>query len=504
MKRTSLLALIFILLFSIVYSFEERGATTAHAQAQQGEVTASSLFVRADAASNARIIGGLQKGAKVEIHATKGDWHQIRFNNGWGHIHKGFVKTASSSSAEAASGTGEVTAGSLRVRSGPSTSHRVVGSLSRGQKVDITATSGDWLKIKVGSSEGFVHGSYINTGDSSGSSEKTASSSAATGEITASSLNVRSGPSTSNRIVGSLSRGDKVDLQEKSGDWYKISSGYIHSSFVNTEGSGPSSGGSAPEAATTKGEVTANSLNVRSEPSTSSSIVGSLTRGTQVDIHEQNGNWYTIKRGNGWAYVHASYVREVGTSSGSSGSGSGSLSGKTIFLDPGHGGRDPGAVVQGNIYEKTIALNLSQKVRQRLEAEGARVVMSRTGDSYLSGGQRVAAANQSGADLFISIHANAFPNSSASGAEVLYSSAGKHPNDSRMLALELQSSITDGTGLRNRGTVNRSLAVLTGPNMPSVLIEPGFMTNSGDLSVLLNEQDKLASNIVNGLKRYYQ
>ncbi|SDO06334.1 SH3 domain-containing protein [Alkalicoccus daliensis] len=511
MKRTTVLVLIFILFITLFHGIEQTKDNTAYAQGvTQGEITASSLFVRADASPTAKIIGGFSKGAKVEIHETKNSWYKVRFNNGWGYIHSGYVKTAAAASNQSSSlGTGEITASSLNIRSAASTSASITGSVKRGAKVELLEKKGEWYKIKSGSREGFVHGSYVKVSGNADSSSKKAegSSNVTKGEITASSLNVRSSASTSASIISSLKRGATVDLHEKSGNWYKIKVGntwgYIHDSYVKTAGSGSANTAPAESSKTTTGEVTASSLNVRAEASTSAKITGSLTRGTRVEIHEKNNNWYTIKTNGSWGYVHASYVREVSANAGTTGSGTGSLSGKTIFLDPGHGGKDPGAVA-GNVYEKTITLSLSHKIKQKLEAEGARVVMSRADDRFISIGNRVTQANQSGANLFISVHTNAFPNAAASGAEVLYSAAGKHPNDSRMLALELQSAIANGMNFRNRGTVNRSLQVLTGPNMPAVLIEPGFITNSGDLAKLVNEQDKLAGEVVKGLKNYYK
>ncbi|WP_280770598.1 SH3 domain-containing protein [Salipaludibacillus daqingensis] len=480
-----------------------------------GEVTASNLNVRASASSSASIISSLRRGTKVDLLGKSGSWYKIKVGSRDGYIHSNFVKVSSSSSGSDSSsggssssdlGTGEITASNLNVRASASSSASIISSLRRGTKVDLLGKSGSWYKIKVGSRDGYIHSNFVKASTSSSGSDSSSggssSSNLGSGEVTASNLNVRASASSSASIISSLRRGTKVDLLGKSGSWYKIKvgsrDGYIHDSFVKASTS--SSGSDSSSSTLGNGEVTATNLNVRASASSSSSIISSLRRGTTVNLHEKTGNWYKIKVGSRWGYIHADYVK-MANQTGNSSSGSGNLSGKTIFLDPGHGGHDPGAV-NGNIYEKTIVLNLSNKVKQALEREGAKVVMSRSDDRFIAIGTRVSLANQSNADLFISIHANSFGSSAASGSEVLYSET-QYPAQSRRLATELQKAISSGMNMRDRGLVKRNLQVLTGPRMPAVLIEPGFMSNQSDLNKLLNQQDKMANEIVRGIKAYY-
>ncbi|PYZ92557.1 hypothetical protein CR194_12875 [Salipaludibacillus keqinensis] len=479
-----------------------------------GEVTATNLNVRASASTNSSIISSLRRGTTVDLHEKSGDWYKIKVGSRWGYVHGSYIKTASSGGSSGGSSTapstesGEVTAANLNVRASASTNSSIISSLRRGTTVELHEKTGDWYKIKVGSRWGYVHGSYIKTSNSSGSSGGSSTApSTESGEVTAANLNVRASASTNSSIISSLRRGTTVELHEKTGDWYKIKVGnrwgYVHGSYIKTSNSSGSSGGSSTAPSIESGEVTATNLNVRASASTNSSIISSLRNGTKVDLHEKTGDWYKIKVGNGWGFIHSSFVStSPSDSSPGSGSGSGSLSGKTIFIDPGHGGRDPGAV-NGNVHEKTIALQISQKVEQALKREGAQVVMSRSSDTFVALGTRVTMANQSGADMFVSLHANAFPNSSVNGSEVLYSET-KYPAESRRLAQEIQSRVASGMNMRDRGIVRRNVQVLTGPNMPAVLIEPGFMTNSSDLNKLLHQQDQLAAEIVNGIKNYYR
>jgi N-acetylmuramoyl-L-alanine amidase len=111
---------------------------------------------------------------------------------------------------------------------------------------------------------------------------------------------------------------------------------------------------------------------------------------------------------------------------------------KTIVVDAGHGGHDPGAIGRGGLREKAVTLDVARRLRDLLMTDGFQVVMTREGDRFVSLGQRSALANRSGGDLFISIHANASRHRSAGGFEVYYLSAA---TDDHARALEAAENI---------------------------------------------------------------
>lgn len=318
------------------------------------------------------------------------------------------------------------------------------------------------------------------------------------GEVTADSLHVREQPTTNSASVGSLTRGNQVTIDGESGDWYQISyqdiSGFVHSSYILREDSGS-------EQIIGTGEVTASSLNVRATASTNADTISSLSQGTVVDLYEEADGWFKVKVGSTFGYIHGEYV-EATLGGGNGGGGNGGLNGKTIFLDPGHGGNDPGAVENGSIYEKTIALSVSNKLKAALESEGATVVTSRTTDTYVALSDRASSANQSGADIFISIHANSWHDAGADGIEVLYERSYEGEASMR-LAQSIQSRLASGLQLRDRGIREENLHVLRNTTIPSVLVELGFMSNPSDLNKLQNNQDEYVNELVNGLKDYY-
>jgi N-acetylmuramoyl-L-alanine amidase len=179
----------------------------------------------------------------------------------------------------------------------------------------------------------------------------------------------------------------------------------------------------------------------------------------------------------------------------------GSLSGKCIVVDAGHGGDDPGAPGKMS-KEKNLTLQMCLALKRELEERGARVVLTRDADEFVSLQSRVAIANNCGADLFISIHMNAMPRPNLqSGSETYY-----YLPHSRRLARALHGRVVgtvrgrDG-GIRN----NRALYVCRKTAMPSVLLEIGYINHERD-EALLNDaefQTRLAGNLAQGVMDYF-
>jgi len=175
------------------------------------------------------------------------------------------------------------------------------------------------------------------------------------------------------------------------------------------------------------------------------------------------------------------------------------LSGYTICVDAGHGGKDPGAV--GYVVEKDVNLAIALKVAKVLEMDGANVVLTRDGDYFVTLSGRVQIANSADCDIFISIHANSGP-SSATGFEVYHyytSSRGT------ALATYVDEEIAKLIPLKNRGVKSAGYYVIKYTHMPAILIETGFVTNSYDASIISDEsyQWKYAYAILHGVQRYF-
>ena len=230
----------------------------------------------------------------------------------------------------------------------------------------------------------------------------------------------------------------------------------------------------------------------------------------------------------------------------------------TLVIDPGHGGTDPGAVSRdGKTYEKTFTLDIAKKLSDKIKAEcpGVKVVLTRDSDKTVALNDRAAIANKADAKLFISIHINAAPKTGPNGysVHVLGQSSKKdrdlfaynmdvckrensvilleddystkyqgfdpsdpesfifmqlmqnsHLEQSLSFAEMVSESLGSGPITANRGIWQDPFLVLWKTAMPAVLVELGFISNSTDLSVLKNEndRDKLAARLCDAFKKY--
>jgi len=220
---------------------------------------------------------------------------------------------------------------------------------------------------------------------------------------------------------------------------------------------------------------------------------------------------------------------------------------RVIAIDPGHGGRDPGAIGRSGAYEKHITLTAAREIRDALERMGRyKVVLTRDRDMFIRLRDRIARARAASADLFLSVHADALPNKRVRGASVY--TLSERVSDSEAAALAEQENKADliaGVDLSNetpevtnilidlaqRETMNESVkfaaslvrelkretrllrnthrfagfAVLKAPDVPSVLVELGFLSNREDERMLLRKdyRQKLASAIARAINAYF-
>ena len=220
----------------------------------------------------------------------------------------------------------------------------------------------------------------------------------------------------------------------------------------------------------------------------------------------------------------------------------------TIVLDPGHGGEDPGATGRGGSHEKNVTLSVARRLKEKIDATpGMRSVLTRHGDYFIPLHQRVQKARRVQADLFVSVHADAFVKATARGSSVfVLSENGASSSAARWLAnkenaadlvggvnlgakdpylartlldLSQTATINDSLKLGNQvlgelGRINTlhkgqveqaGFAVLKAPDIPSILIETAFISNPEEEARLNDEayQDRMAEAILRGIRRYF-
>jgi N-acetylmuramoyl-L-alanine amidase len=216
---------------------------------------------------------------------------------------------------------------------------------------------------------------------------------------------------------------------------------------------------------------------------------------------------------------------------------------RTVVIDAGHGGKDPGAIGQGGLREKDVNLKLARMLKKRLEARSFNVVMTRDDDRFIDLEERTVIAESAKGDVFISIHANASRRRNTRGIEIYYLDENHERHSIELAAREngIQPRQVDGlqrtlaklrvseasvhsrklaeivhenvmTGLdANYRSNSPDLGVKKGPfyvlfmsTMPSILVETGFLTNKGDARLLRSDRylDTFAAQLASGLGRY--
>lgn len=257
---------------------------------------------------------------------------------------------------------------------------------------------------------------------------------------------------------------------------------------------------------------------------------GYMAKSEWIDDSQDKGRYYLDENGRYVTGIHkisgkdhlfqkdGKWISEVSTEGGFV---KGQYS-KTIFLDPGHGGRDSGAFYY-NVAEKDLNMQIYRKLRTKLEELGYKVLTSRDSDidvDFVT--ERSRMVNKTNSDIFISIHFNATGNtySKASGIQTYsYSDEPDYPSkinpywhnhpdrisESKRLAAAIHSSLLAETGAKDAGQLERSFAVLRETAKPAVLLELGYMDNFTESQQIRDSryQDKLVAGIVKGIQKYY-
>ncbi|WP_415279802.1 SH3 domain-containing protein [Clostridium perfringens] len=309
----------------------------------------SSLNVREGASTSSKVIGSLSGNTKVTIVGEEGAFYKIEYKGSHGYVAKEYVKDVTESNnsnqgtqtpekpstPESTEKTGIVNvSSSLNVRSSASTSSKVIGSLSGNTKVTIVGEEGAFYKIEYKGSHGYVAKEYVkdvtesnnsNQGTQTPEKPSTPESTEKTGIVNvSSSLNVRSGASTSSKVIGSLSGNTKVTIVGEEGAFYKIeykgSHGYVAKEYIKdvTESNNSNQGTQTPEKPSTPESTektgivnVSSSLNVREGASTSSKVIGSLSGNTKITIVGEEGAFYKIEYKGSHGYVAKEYIKDI-------------------------------------------------------------------------------------------------------------------------------------------------------------------------------------------------
>ncbi|MFK4307065.1 peptidoglycan endopeptidase LytF [Bacillus sp. RC242] len=217
-----------------------------------------------------------------------------------------------------------VTADVLNVRSGAGTGHNVISKVKSGQVLQVIGQENGWFKVSVNGQTGYVSGDFVTTGGNKGTTT-TVQQGTGTYTVNVSSLNVRTGPSASHTVLGSVNKGKTVQVVGEVQDWFKINfnggTGYVSKDFVTKGGSAVSNETQQPTTnnnnntttVQTGGSYVVNTgaLKVRTGPATYNPVIGGVTNGTVLNVTGAENGWYKINHNGRTGYVSADFVKFV-------------------------------------------------------------------------------------------------------------------------------------------------------------------------------------------------
>ncbi|MFJ3388285.1 N-acetylmuramoyl-L-alanine amidase [Lysinibacillus sp. NPDC086135] len=401
----------------------------------------------------------------------------------------------------------------IRKSKDSSSTANIVGTVNKGGKLSVYAVEGDWLKVSYKDTFAYIYKTYAQFLDADGNALGNVQKQVATTQ----NINLYVKPTSSSKVISTVN--SKVNLPV-----YKTISGYhltvvngvpgyiVANSTTDVEVEKPSTPDPTPTpkpepkpdptpptvSGDLLGRVTVDNLNIRQEANSTSAVVSKLKKGEYVQVNSINGYWAQVTYQGQKGYVHKSYIKLLNQSGNP-------LKGRIIILDPGHGGKDPGTVVGSN-SEKAITLKVSTLVKQKLEAAGAKVSITRTGDTYPSLQDRVDFTNANYGEIFVSIHVNSAANTAALGTETYYAvSTGDMFNEDIDLATFVNNQIVNNLNMKNRGVKKEQYYVIRNTIIPAILVELGFLTNSEDRAKMTDDQyvELFAESIYKGILEYY-
>lgn len=290
-------------------------------------VNASVLHVRAGSSTSHDIISRVYNGQTLNVIGEENGWFKINHNGKTGYVSGEFVSKNGKKTNNNVStgGNNKVTADVLRVRTAPNTSSSVSGRVYEGQTLNVIGQENGWVKINHNGKVGYVSGEFVsgvssNAGSSNNNTNNTVKPASGNYTVNVSSLRVRTGPSTSHTTIGSVKKGQVVQVVGEVQDWFKINyagqTAYLSKDYVTKGGSNENAtqGNNQDNVTVQTGGtyvVNATSLRVRTGPATYHSVIGGVLNGTKLNVVGSEGSWFKVNYQGKTGYVSSEFVKFV-------------------------------------------------------------------------------------------------------------------------------------------------------------------------------------------------
>ncbi|MEI5905716.1 SH3 domain-containing protein [Bacillus spongiae] len=397
----------------------------------------------------------------------------------------------------------------LFIRQNPSLTGTIIGTINKGKMFTVINQQEEWMEIHYKGASGWISSSYVQhvTTEYQGNQP---SDHVLYGTVTINQLNIRDRAALSGNVISSVSYGEKLQIVADQNDWAKIilnndqtgwvTKDYLEVAFYNQQRPTSFPTSIKHESA----QILYNGTNIRSGPSLEHNIIQKVSAGNEYSIIQQVGEWYKLALSEGGEY---GYVAEWMVSTQMTDSTPNQLpkenilAGKTILIDPGHGGIDSGTIGARGTFEKLITMKIAESLSNKLKQAGARAILTRKEDAYVTLQTRVNLSHYYEADAFLSLHFDSVDDSTIHGHTAYY-----FDKPQQKLALSINEHFTQASAIKNRGVQQGDYYVLRENNQPSVLLELGFLSHLHEEWIVHSTlfKERTTTGIYNGLVQFFQ
>ncbi|EJR58379.1 hypothetical protein IIO_04401 [Bacillus cereus VD115] len=322
----------------------KKGETNSNVSTTGGKnkVTADVLRVRTAPNTSSSVSGRVYEGQTLNVIGQENGWVKINHNGQTGYVSGQFVSGVSANTGatndknqqtvQPASGNYTVNVSSLRVRTGPSTSHTTVASITKGQVVQVVGEVQDWFKINYAGQAAYISKDYVTKGGSNengsqGNNQNNNQNNNVTVQtggtyvVNATSLRVRTGPAAYHSVIGGVLNGTTLNVVGSEGSWFKVNyqgkTGFVSGEFVKFVKGGtatpeqPKQPEKPNQGAIGDYYINASALNVRSGEGTNYRIIGALSQGQKVQVISENSGWSKINYNGQNGYIGTRFLSKT-------------------------------------------------------------------------------------------------------------------------------------------------------------------------------------------------
>lgn len=470
----------------VPFQLDSSGIQSTVAEAASTYTTTANLNLRLSAATWSPVLLTIPSGSSVTYISTYGSWYKVSYGGKTGYVSSQYV-TVSNTSAY------YKTTDRLNMRLTAASWSDVVTVIPADATVKYVSRYGSWYKVTFNGKTGYVASAYL-----------TATSAPVPPSDyykTTANLNLRLSAASWSDVVTTIPSGATVKYVSRYGSWYKVTyngkTGYVSADYLTVT--------TAPITSSAYYETTVN-LNMRLSAASWSNVLTVIPAGSVVKYVSRYDSWYKVTYNGKTGYVASEYLKPTTVTTPTDTDGTG----KTVVIDAGHGGNDPGAVY-GSVYEKVIALDIAKRLAGVLSSTyDYNVKLTRSNDTYLSLDQRVSLNKSYKGDVFVSLHANSSVYNTAHGHEVLVPTSDSYTTNpyvsaSRSLGSSINKEIASRIStIQNRGVKYQNVYVVGRNVSPSTLVEYGFISNSSDRSHLTSTtyRQRMAEATASGIHQF--